>query len=85
MFDFMFRQQIYYKCTLGTDKITDASVLSDQKKRCLHQFLHETKSNKMPHKLLPSELEISVLPLNKHPQFQEKKQNGCPLTPETQN
>lgn len=85
MFDFMFRQQMYYKYTLGTDKRTYASILSDQKKRCLRQFLLKTKPNKMLHTLLPSYLEMSVLPLNKHPQFQEKKQNGFPLAPETQN
>lgn len=52
VFDFMFRQQMYYKYILVTDRRTDASMLPDQRKRCLHELLLKTKPNKMPHSLL---------------------------------
>lgn len=63
---------------LGTDKRTDVSILlyqkSCQKKKCLHQFLLKNKAQQnLTH--VSSFMSENVLPLNKHPQVSEKKQN----------
>lgn len=85
MFDSMFRQQMYYKYTLGTDKSTDASILSDQKKRCLHEFLLKTKPNQMPHTLLLNIWKSQFFLLTNVHNFRKKSKMDASPTPETQN